>query len=245
MNREAQLAGAFVDLADCLAEDVDPVILLERLARHSVEIVGADAVGVMMANSRGELRTMAVTDDTAALVELFQLHTDEGPCLDCFRGGHPVDAPDLRAEGDRWPKWAPLAERCGYRAAHALPLRVDRRPIGSVNLLLGRPKPLPDTHLGLAQALADVAALALVHWDPDRLRPTDIHTRTQAAVATKAVVEVASGMLAESCGLTMTEAHSALRAYAAHQGCGLVSTAHEIMRRTLPPASVLDPLRRT
>lgn len=178
-------------------------------------------------------------------MELFQLHTDEGPCLDCFSGGHPVDAPDLCAEGDRWPKWAPLAERCGYRAAHALPLRVDRRLIGSVNLLLGGPRPLPDTDLGLAQALADVAALALVHWDPDRLRTTDIDTRTQAAVANKAVVEVASGMLAESCGLTMTEAHSALRAYAAHQGCGLVSTAHEIMRRTLPPTSVLDPLRRT
>ncbi|KAB1139496.1 GAF domain-containing protein [Streptomyces luteolifulvus] len=73
---------------------------------------------------------------------------------------------------------APLAVRCGYRAVHALPLRVQHRTIGAVNLLLGRPGALPESDLSLAQALADVAALALVHWTPDPLRPTDIDTRT-------------------------------------------------------------------
>lgn len=135
--------------------------------------------------------------------------------------------------------------RCGYGAAHALPFRVNQRVIGSVNLLLDRPGARPATDLGLAQALADVAALALVHWNPDPLRPTDIDTRTQAAVATKAVIEIASGMLAESCGLTTAEALSALRAYAARQGHGLVSTAQEIVRRTLPLGAVVSAPRRT
>lgn len=48
-------------------------------------------------------------------------------------------------------------------------------------------------------------------------------------------------MLAESCDLTLPQAHSALRAYAVRHGRGLVSIAHEIMHNTLLPDTVLAP----
>lgn len=51
------------------ADDVDPVVLLDRLALNCLDLVGADAVGVMIAGVRGELRLMAVTDQSAALME--------------------------------------------------------------------------------------------------------------------------------------------------------------------------------
>jgi hypothetical protein len=239
MNREAQLAEAFVALADPLAEDADPVTLLDRLARHCVEIIGADAVGIMMATSRGDLRTMAVTEDQAVLVELFQLQSGEGPCLDCFRENRPVDAIDLRESEDRWPRLAPFAVRCGYRAAHALPLRVRQQAIGAVNLLLNTPGGLPDTELGLAQALADVAAVALVHWNPQPARPCDIRTRAEAAVVAKAAVEIAIGMLAESGELTPAEAHMALRDHTSRNGNRLMDTVQALVRRTLSPDAVL------
>jgi hypothetical protein len=85
MNREQQLAEALVGLADSFADDVDPVVLFERLTLSCLEITGADAVGIMVANVRGGLRTMAVTGEQAALVELFELQTDQGPCVDCYR----------------------------------------------------------------------------------------------------------------------------------------------------------------
>ena len=44
MNREQQLAEALVGLADSLAEDVDPVVLLDRLALNCLDLVCADAV---------------------------------------------------------------------------------------------------------------------------------------------------------------------------------------------------------
>ncbi|MEV2212055.1 GAF and ANTAR domain-containing protein [Streptomyces sp. NPDC050997] len=239
MDREVQLAEAFVALADPLADDVDPVTLLDRLAHHCVEIIGADAVGIMMATSRSTLRTMVVTDGRAGLVELFQTQSDEGPCLDCFRTNEPVNAPDLRASTDRWPRLAPFAVHHGYRAAHALPFRVKHQTIGSVNLLLADPGGLSDTDLRLAQALTDVAALALVHWNPDPLRRNDIATRAQSALACKATIEMATGMLAEFGGLSTAEAYSVLRTHTARNGDRLISTARALVRRTLSPDALL------
>ncbi|MFD9823449.1 hypothetical protein ACFWW0_31970, partial [Streptomyces violascens] len=119
MNRQQQLAGAFVALADTLADDFDPVVLLRRLAEHCVDVVGADTAGVMVANARnarGALRVMAVSDERAALTELFRLQTDEGPCLDCYSSQQAVDTPDLADVGERWAHWAPLARRGGGAA---------------------------------------------------------------------------------------------------------------------------------
>ncbi|MDX2594192.1 hypothetical protein PV343_18350 [Streptomyces sp. WI03-4A] len=79
MSREQQLAEAVVGPAEPFADDVDPVALVDRLARACVDITGAAAVGVMVASARGDLRTLAVTGEQAAFMELFQLRTDEAP----------------------------------------------------------------------------------------------------------------------------------------------------------------------
>ncbi|MGW1912850.1 hypothetical protein ACWCQS_19490 [Streptomyces sp. NPDC002076] len=89
MGREQQLAEALVGLADPLADDIDPVVLVERLARNCVDITEADAVGIMVVSGRGDLRTLAVTEEDAGALEFFQLQADEGPCLESFREDSP------------------------------------------------------------------------------------------------------------------------------------------------------------
>lgn len=76
MGREQQLAEALVGLADSLADDIDPVVLVERLARNCVDITEADAVGIMVVSGRGDLRTLAVTEEDADAPEFFQLQAD-------------------------------------------------------------------------------------------------------------------------------------------------------------------------
>ncbi|MFE3181401.1 GAF domain-containing protein [Streptomyces violascens] len=239
MNREEQLAEAFVTLANTLADDFDPVVLLQRLTRHCVEIIGADAAGVMMATVRGDLRTMAVSDDGAAFLELIQMQTGQGPCPDCYHTAGEVEALDLTAATDRWPRFAPAAVSAGYHAAQALPLRANHQVIGALNLFRTAPGGLSPADLRLAQALADVAAVALIHWNPDRIRPSDILTRLQSTAAAKAAIETATGMLAEYGRLDLAEAGSALRAYSRHNGGRLTDTAHALIRRSLAPDTVL------
>ncbi|MFJ8031244.1 MULTISPECIES: GAF and ANTAR domain-containing protein [unclassified Streptomyces] len=239
MGREQQLAEALVGLADTLADDIDPVVLVERLAGSCVGLTGADAAGVMVVSARGDLRPLAVTEDQAAFLEFFQLQADEGPCVDAFREGRRIDVPDLEDSHDRWPQVAPYAVRQGYRSVHGLPLRVHRQTVGAVNLLLRRPGGLPGTDLKVAQALADVTAFALVNWSAERLRPSDVSNRVQSALAAKAAVDMATGMLAESGDLSMAEARAALRRYADRYHRRLVDTAHSVVWRALPAADIL------
>ena len=62
-SREAALARAFVRLADTLASDFDVVDFLQGLSADAVEILEAEAAGVMLADPRGGLRLIASSDE--------------------------------------------------------------------------------------------------------------------------------------------------------------------------------------
>src|SRR6202034_4646773 len=119
--REAVVAQAFVRLADTLASDFDIVDFLHGLAKDSVEILRAEAAGVMLADARGSLRLIASSEERMRLLELFELQGAQGPCLDAYSTGRAVQASaaDGRA---RWPLFAPQASHAGFQMMCAVPL---------------------------------------------------------------------------------------------------------------------------
>src|ERR1700684_3740202 len=96
------LPEAFVELADTLVAGFDIIEFLHVLTDRSGELLDASAAGLLLADPRGDLRVVAASSEQARLVELFQVQNDEGPCLDCFRGGEPVSGADLSTEAWRW-----------------------------------------------------------------------------------------------------------------------------------------------
>jgi GAF domain-containing protein len=162
-SRETLLIRAFVELADTLVDDYDIIDLLDRLAGHCVELLTADAAGILLADTRRDLRVVASTNEQTEWMELLQLQADEGPCVDCFRTATAVSVVDLDEATDRWPRFAAaLAHRESYRSVHALPLRLRGEPIGALNLFHRRPGALPAADLALGQALADVATIGIL-----------------------------------------------------------------------------------
>src|ERR1700678_2111180 len=105
------LSETFVELTDTMVADFDIIDFLHVLTRRSVELLNVSAAGLLLADPRGELRVVAASSEAARLLELFQLQSDEGPCLDCFRSGQPVTATDLSADTRRWPRFAPAARQ--------------------------------------------------------------------------------------------------------------------------------------
>ncbi|MGW7412317.1 GAF and ANTAR domain-containing protein [Streptomyces sp. NPDC054863] len=239
ISREQHIAKAFVSLADSFAEDVDPTVLLDRLAAHCVALTSTDAAGIMMIDARGSLRTMAVSDSRAALLELFQMQSGQGPCIDAWHEQHRLDVPDLATQESRWPDFVPLARELGFRGAYALPMKVNGQGVGALNLLREDPGTLTDTELALAQALADVACVAVVRWQADPARPHDVLTQVQAAVSVKATIETAKGLLAAAGGIGVQEADAALHRYSRLHGMSPSDAAQQLVRRTLDPCEVM------
>jgi hypothetical protein len=133
-SRDARLSREFVRLADTLVDDFDVVELLDNLVHTCVDLLGVTAAGLLLLDHRQNLQPVASSDETSWLIELFQLQNDEGPCLDCVRSGEPIHTTGVGRMNDRWPRFGPAAERSGFSAVSALPLRLRHDVIGSLNL---------------------------------------------------------------------------------------------------------------
>src|SRR5271170_7013291 len=106
------LSNTFVELTDTMVADFDVIDFLHVLTSRSVDLLNVSAAGLLLADPHGELRVVAASSEAARLLELFQLQGDQGPCLDCFRSGHPVTSADLTTE-QRWPRFAAAAAQAG------------------------------------------------------------------------------------------------------------------------------------
>ncbi len=233
------LSGTFVDLADTLVADFDVIDFLHLLADRSVALLGASAAGVVLADPRGELRVAAASSQAAELMELFQIQSDQGPCLDCFRTGQPVTAPDLTGPSQQWPRFAAAAAQAGFRAVEALPMRLRDDVIGALNLFRAQPGPLDPADLRIGQALADVATIGLLQERNVR-RGEIAAEQLQGALNSRIIIEQAKGKLAERLSTDMDHAFAMLRAYARNTNQRLTDVARSFVNSATadfpPPA---------
>ena len=232
-SREHLLARAFVGLADTLVDDYDIIDLLDRLVSHSVELLAAEAAGIMLADSQRNLRVVASSSEDAEVMELLQLQVDEGPCVECVRTGAPVSVADLAEAAARWPSFvAAVAQHGAFRSVHALPLRLRGEAIGAMNLFHSHPGRLPEADLALGQALADVATIGIL--SERTIRRGEILTeQLQAALNSRIIIEQAKGVLAHQGGLGMDAAFDRLRRYARNRNARLSEVARRVVETGL------------
>lgn len=226
------LARAFVRLADTLASDFDIVDFLQSLSADSVEILGAEAAGVMLADARGGLRLIASSDERMRLLELFELQGEQGPCLDAFATGRPVQASAADSRS-RWPDFAPRACDAGFQMMCAVPLRLRTDVIGALNLFRGTDELFTDAEMGIAQAMGEMAAIGLIQERALRERAL-LTEQLQAALSSRVVIEQAKGMLAEYLRMTVDDAFQLLRNYARERNRKLSHVASDVVNRKIP-----------
>ena len=77
-----RLARVFVEVADTMVDEFDLIDFLHMLTNRTATLVDAAAVGLLLADQRGQLEFLAASDENTKLLELFQVQTKEGPCLD-------------------------------------------------------------------------------------------------------------------------------------------------------------------
>ena len=237
MTREECLADTLVELADTLADDFDLVELLVLLVDRSVELLDACAAGLVLVDDSGELHLMACTNGVLAAVELFQLQNAEGPCLDCSASGRAVTVPDLAAVAERWPQFAPRAVQAGFRAAHAVPVRLRGQVLGALNLFRDEPGDLSEADRSAAKALADMAAIGILQARAAH-EARLVTDQLRRALHSRVTIEQAKGMLTERHRTGLDQAFASLRAYARSHRRPLTAVAEELVAGDLDPDEV-------
>lgn len=231
----AKLAQTFVTLADTLVDDFDVLDLLHTLATRCAALLDVAAVGLLLADSEGQLRVTVASSEDARLLDLFQIQNEEGPCLECYRSGELVRAFGLVGDETRWPRFSAVAVGQGYSSVVALPLRLRGQVIGAMNLFGdSRGTKITEEDIPVAQALADVATIAILQ---DRLaQDRNVLTeQLQIALNSRVAIEQAKGALANKLEIGTDEAFALLRNRARSTRRRLVEVAHDVIRVGIGP----------
>jgi len=235
-NREQALAEIFVSLADTLVDDYDVVELLDRLVTASVELLGATAAGLLLDDQKGNLAVVASSSEETRLLEVYQLQSNEGPCLDSVRQQSPIASDRLADDRNRWPQFVPAALAAGIRSVVAVPLRLREETIGGLNLFQSGDEPMSAEDRRVAQALADVATIGILQQRSAH-RSSMMAEQLQHALNSRVTIEQAKGVLAERNGVGMDAAFEALRRYARNHNQKLTDVALAVIRGEIVPGA--------
>lgn len=228
MDRYERLANAFVGLADTLVADYDVIELAQQLIDSTMMLLPIDAAGILLGDPKGELHVFASSSEHTRLLELLQVEADVGPCLEAYRTGQPVLVANLEHDAARWPAFAARAAEYGFNAVTALPLRLRAERVGALNLFRSQVGMMEPADVGVAQALADVATIGILH---QRILTQSelVNQQLQTALNTRLIIEQAKGVLAERGTIGMDRAFNLLRAHARNTNRRLANLARDVV----------------
>jgi GAF domain-containing protein len=230
--RERLLARTFVRLADTLVAGYDVVDLLQSLVDTCAELLDASAAGILLASDKSGLVLVASTSESSRLVDTLQVSSGFGPSILSFRTGKQQSIADIREAPDEWAEFRERALAEGFLAAHAFPLRLRDSVIGCLTLLSEKPGRLSEEDASVAQGLADVATIGILH--ERALRESAIATeQLRYALESRVVIEQAKGVIAQRRGVDMDEAFRLLRVHARTNGINLRDVAASVVAREL------------
>jgi len=232
--RERAVAEMFVSLADTLVDDYDVVEVLDQLVRACVSLLDVTQAGLLLDNQRGQLTLIASSSEETRLLEIFQLQSNQGPCLDCFRTRAIVTSEDLEADLGRWPDFVPEALAAGFRSVTAVPLRLRDDVIGGLNMFSADRRSLSGADLRLSQALADVATIGILQQRAVH-RTSVLAEQLQLALNSRVSIEQAKGVIAERHGVSMEIAFEALRRHARDNNLKLQAVATSVVSGEITP----------
>lgn len=228
MSRESLLVSTLVELADNLVDNYDVIEVLTMLSDRCVEVIDVAAAGVMLAQPGGGLHFVASSNAPMHVLELFQIQSNEGPCMDCFINGEPILNHSLNVADQRWPQFTPRAIEQGFHSVHCLPLKLRGRTIGGLNLFHGEGGSLKSEDVLVVRGLAHVATIAIVQHRAS-LDAKSLNDQLGLALTSRIIIEQAKGMVGQATGCDMDEAFSSLRSHARNHNQRLTDVAKSVV----------------
>lgn len=224
---QSETATTFVEIVGALVGDFDVIEVLTALTSRAVKLLNAAAASVLLADDDGLLCVVGASNEQIELPELSQIQKDEGPCLDCYQQGEVVQHSNL-SPLSRWPRFTKECIDAGFGSVCAVPMRLNNRTIGCLNMFLEEGGGLSAASVELAQALADVATVVIIQYEA--IRNAAIREgQLSHALTSRIAIEQATGMVAEHFNVDMEEAFARLRNYSQNNNVALTALAQSLV----------------
>lgn len=220
-------ADVLADVTGAMVRQDDVHDVLNRLLRDCLELLGAEAVGVMVLPVDGRLELLGATSHRAAELELFQIQTESGPCTDAIRRDEAICVVSKEEIMRLWPEVGAAVVGAGYASVNAFPVRWQGRVLGGLNVFR-RSVETTDEQQTLGQTVADVISLILVHTVA--LTSDEVARSLRRVIAGRAVIERAKGVLAHQQGIDMGAAYEAVLEVSRERGVSLTAAAQSVVR---------------
>lgn len=228
-GRSDDFAGLLVELSTILVRDDD----VEAALRHVVvlatkAIEGCTAAGVTLLDAGRRPTTAASSHEETLEVDQAQYAVGDGPCLDAFEHLR-INRVDVEEAAARWPRFAAAARRLGIRSFLAAPLVVGETPLGSLNLY-GHDAhafdALDEPLLALFSAQASAVISSVRRYGEAR----SLVGQMEAALASRAVIEQAKGVLVALVGCDSEAAFDLMREWSQRSNTKLREVAGTLVR---------------
>jgi GAF domain-containing protein len=219
-------SSAAAELLQLLLATEDITDFLDELAILTVRVLpGELSCGITLRRNH-EAITVASSDARASQVDEIQYGHQQGPCLHTLATGEEVVIDDLAAD-NRWDYQMP-ALRHGVRSSLSLPLHAEGQVISALNIYASQPHAFGPSEQLLARRFADEAsrALALAIRIAER---TEMSQHLHAALASRAEIDQAIGIIMGQNRCTAAEAFDILRTTSQHRNVKLSDMAVQIL----------------
>jgi GAF domain-containing protein len=229
-------ASAAAELQQLLLATEDITGFLHELATLTVSVLpGELSCGITLRRDHQAI-TVASSDTRASQVDEIQYGYQQGPCLHSLATGQEVLIDDLAAD-QRWGDYQMPALGHGIRSSLSLPLHAQGQAIGALNIYASQPRAFGPPEQLLARGFAGEAARALTLAMRIAER-TEMSQHLQTALASRAVIDQALGILMGQHRCPAAEAFDILRTASQNRNVKLRDIAVQIVTAVSgqPPA---------
>ncbi|GAB7046344.1 GAF and ANTAR domain-containing protein [Catenuloplanes indicus] len=223
-----RLSGsAGTDLTAAVGETVDAVVTLFRVAGS----------GLMIADEENTLHYVAASNTASKAMEEVQSKTGEGPCVAAFVDNQVIRAADMRTD-PRWPGVRDEFLRHDVVAVLGVPVRLDRTPVGTLDVFVTGPHEWDDSEAAALSRYADVIGATLATALAAQ-QAGDLAGQLQYALDYRIVIERAVGYLMAQRRLGPAAAFELLRGTARGRRRKVAEVARFLLETgALPPPRV-------
>lgn len=223
-----------------IVADARPVgEILRDVAEFAVRsIPGADGSGVTLVrscNHRPQVQTWAVTAPFVEEIDTIQYEDlDEGPCISCMQSRRPAVSGSLGSDR-RWPRFGGRVARMGVHSVLALPLMVGDQVIGAINSYAYSRDAFGEHAVELGSEFGRAAAVS-VHNAQLLTSARERTDRLQRALASRAMIDQAIGIIRSRAGVSAEEAFERLTRISQNENVKLHRVAEQLVEEAVQRA---------